>query len=62
MESHEERSGKRPRITLYRPPSRTVAVDLANLEDRYALVRGTMRKVRTLIITDMGLLSLFQCT
>ncbi|KAH9984503.1 hypothetical protein BJV77DRAFT_1090252 [Russula vinacea] len=45
-ENHEERSGKRPRITLYRPPSRSVAVDLASLENRYALVRGTMRKRR----------------
>jgi hypothetical protein len=43
----KERIGKRPRITLYRPPSRTVNVDLAGLESRYALVRSAMRKVRT---------------
>ena len=60
-ENHKERTGKRPRITLYHPPPRTVTVDLDGLEDRYALVRGTMRKVRTLIITYMGLPSLFQC-
>jgi hypothetical protein len=60
-ENHEERTGKRPRITLYRPPPRTVTVDLTGIEGRYALVRGTMRKVRTLIIIDMGLPSLFQC-
>ncbi|KAI9452751.1 hypothetical protein F5148DRAFT_497696 [Russula earlei] len=36
--------GKRPRISLYRPPPRTVTVDLAGLEGRYALVRGAMRK------------------
>ena len=60
-ENHE-RTEKRPRITLYNPPSRTVTVDLAGIESRYALVRGTMRKVRTLIIiTDTGLPSLFQC-
>jgi hypothetical protein len=61
-ENHEERSSKRPRITLYNPPSRAATVDLAGIESRYALVRGTMRKVRTLIIiTDTGLPSLFQC-
>ena len=52
--NHEERTGKRPRITLYRPPPRTVTVDLDNLEGRYTLVRGTMRKVRTLVTTDMS--------
>lgn len=51
-EDHEERTGKRPRITLYRPPPRTVTVDLDSLEGRYALVRSTMRKVRTLVTTD----------
>ncbi len=51
MENHEERAGKRPRIALYRPPPRTVTMDLGGLEDRYALVRGTMRKVRTFVIT-----------
>jgi hypothetical protein len=61
MENHEERTGKRPRITLYRPPPRTVTVDLDSLEGRYALVRGTMRKVRTLVTTDMGRPFLFQC-
>ena len=61
-ESHEERSSKRPRITLYNPPSRAATVDLAGIESRYALVRGTMRKVRTLIvITHMGHPSLFRC-
>lgn len=59
-ENHEERTGKRPRITLYRPPPRTVTVDLDSLEGRYALVRGTMRKVRTLVTTDMGHPFLFQ--
>jgi hypothetical protein len=53
-ENHEERTGKRPRITLYRPPPRTVTVDFDSLEGRYALVRGTMHKVRTLVTTDMG--------
>jgi hypothetical protein len=46
MGKHEERTGKRPRITLYRPPPHTVAVDLAGIEGRYRLVRGTLRKVR----------------
>jgi hypothetical protein len=59
-ENHEERTGKRPRITLYCPPPRTVTVDLDSLEGRYALVRGTMRKVRALVTTDMGRLFLFQ--
>ena len=36
-------------------------MDLASLENRYALVRGTMRKVRILIITDMAFPPLFQC-
>jgi len=58
-ENHE-RTGKRPRISLYRPPPRTVTVDLDSLEGRYALVRGTMRKVRTLVTTDMGRPFLFQ--
>ena len=57
MENHEK-TEKRPQITLYCPPSRTAAVDLAGIEGRYALVRGTLRKVRT---TDMGLPSPFQC-
>jgi hypothetical protein len=61
-ENHEERTEKRSRITLYNPPPRTVTVDLAGIESRYALVRGTMRKVRTfIIITDTGLPSLVQC-
>ncbi len=46
-ESREAEAGKRPRITLYRPPPRTAAIDLAGLESRYACVRSTMRKVRT---------------
>lgn len=62
MENHEERSGKRPRITLYRPPPRTATVNLDGLEGRYTLVRNTMRKVRTLVTTDMGLPFLFQRT
>jgi hypothetical protein len=49
-ENHEERARKRPRITLYRPPPRTITVDLDSLEGRYALVRGTMRKVRTFVV------------
>lgn len=59
-ENHEETTGKRPRITLYRPPPRTVTVDVDSLEGRYTLVRGTMRKVRTLVTTDMGRPFLFQ--
>lgn len=51
---------KRPRVTLYRPPPRPVTVDLESLEGRYALVRGTMRKVRTLVTTNMGCPFLFQ--
>jgi hypothetical protein len=46
MESREVEAGKRPRITLYRPPPRTAAIDLAGLESRYACVRSAMRKVR----------------
>lgn len=57
-EKHEERTEKRPRITLYNPPPRTVTLDLAGIESRYALVRGTMRKVRTFIIIITGLPSL----
>jgi len=53
-ENHEKRAGKRPRITSYRPPPRNVTVDLDSLESRYALVRSTMRKVRTLVTSDMG--------
>ncbi|KAI9444247.1 hypothetical protein H4582DRAFT_1920356, partial [Lactarius indigo] len=45
-ESHEVEAGKRPRITLYRPPPRTAAIDLAGLEGRYACVRNAMHKVR----------------
>lgn len=45
-EPHEERTEKRPRITLYRPPPRTANVDLAGIESRYACVRGAIRKVR----------------
>ena len=41
-------TGKRPRITLYRPPPRTAAIDLAGLESRYACVRSAMRKVGVL--------------
>jgi hypothetical protein len=59
-ENYEERTRKRPRITLYRPPPRTVSVDLDSLEGRYALVRSTMRKVRTLVSTDLGRPFLFQ--
>lgn len=47
MESREAEVGKRPRITLYRPPPRTAAIDLVGLESRYACVRSAMRKVRT---------------
>ena len=47
MESRGVESGRRPRITLYRPPPRTAAIDLAGLESRYACVRSAMRKVRT---------------
>jgi hypothetical protein len=47
-ESREAEAGKRPRITLYRPPPRTAAIDLAGLESRYACVRSAMRKVRAL--------------
>ena len=46
MESREVEAGKRPRITLYRPPPRTATIDLAGLENRYACVRSAMRKVR----------------
>jgi hypothetical protein len=46
MESRGVEAGKRPRITLYRPPPRTVAIDLAGLENRYACVRSALRKVR----------------
>jgi len=45
-EPHEERTEKRPRITLYHPPPRTVNVDLTGIESRYACVRGAIRKVR----------------
>jgi len=45
-ESREVEAGKRPRITLYRPPPRTAAIDLAGLESRYSCVRSAMRKVR----------------
>jgi hypothetical protein len=44
-EPHEERTEKRPRITLYRPPPRTANVDLTGIESRYACVRGAIRKV-----------------
>ena len=46
IESREVEAGKRPRITLYRPPPRTAAIDLAGLENRYSCVRSAMRKVR----------------
>ena len=59
---NEERTGKRPRITLYHPPPRTATVDLDSLEGRYTLVRSTMRKVCTLATTDMGRPFLFQRT
>jgi hypothetical protein len=52
--SHEERTEKRPRITLYRPPPRTVAIDLAGLESRYSCVRDAIRKVRAFDDHDMG--------
>lgn len=45
-EPHEERMEKRPRITLYRPPPRTVNADLTGIESRYACVRNSIRKVR----------------
>ena len=45
-EPHEERTEKRPRITLYRPPPRTVNVDLTGIESRYACIRDAIRKVR----------------
>ena len=35
-------------------------MDLDSLEGRYALVRGTMRKVRTLVPADIGRPFLFQ--
>lgn len=44
-EAHGERMEKRPRITLYRPPPRTVNVDLTGIESRYACVRDAIRKV-----------------
>ncbi|KAH8998133.1 hypothetical protein EDB92DRAFT_1838135 [Lactarius akahatsu] len=53
-ESHEVEAGKRPRITLYHPPPRTAAIDLAGLEGRYACVRSAMRKVRTPDILHLG--------
>ena len=36
MGSREAEAGKRPRITLYRPPPCTVAIDLPGLESRYS--------------------------
>ena len=54
MESRGVESGKRPRITLYRPPPRTAAIDLASLESRYACVRSAMRKVRTSDVLHPG--------
>ncbi|KAI0000666.1 hypothetical protein BJV74DRAFT_949681, partial [Russula compacta] len=45
-ETHEERTEKRPRITLYRPPPRTATADLAGIEGRYTCVRDAMRKRR----------------
>jgi len=53
-ESREVEAGKRPRITLYRPPPRTAAIDLAGLESRYACVRSAMRKVRAPDILHPG--------
>ena len=44
-ETYGERTEKRPRITLYRPPPRTVNVDLTGIESRYACVRDAIRKV-----------------
>ena len=56
-ESREVEAGKRPRITLYRPPPRTAAIDLAGLESRFACVRSAMRKVRVHPYHVSGLLS-----
>ncbi|KAI0287676.1 hypothetical protein BC826DRAFT_1188872 [Russula brevipes] len=52
-DSDEERTRKRPRITVYRPPSRTTTVDLAGLQSRYKCVRGATRKVHTLGIPTL---------
>jgi hypothetical protein len=54
MESREVEAGKRPRVTMYRPPPRTAAIDLAGLESRYACVRSAMRKVRAPDILHPG--------
>lgn len=54
MESREVEAGKRPRVTLYHPPPRTAAIDLAGLESRYACVRSAMRKVRAPDILHPG--------
>ncbi|KAN0126198.1 hypothetical protein V8E53_015300 [Lactarius tabidus] len=61
MESREVEAGKRPRITLYRPPPRTAAIDLAGLESRYACVRSAMRKRRRASAAAWGALGLPSC-
>jgi hypothetical protein len=52
-DSHEERTLKRPRITVYRPPPRTATVDLAGLQSQYKFVRGAMHNVHTLGIPTL---------
>ncbi|KAI9458890.1 hypothetical protein BJY52DRAFT_1223294 [Lactarius psammicola] len=60
-ESCEVEAGKRPRITLYRPPPRTAAIDLAGLESRYACVRSAMRKRRCASVAAWDALGLPSC-
>ncbi|KAH9055639.1 hypothetical protein EDB87DRAFT_1687962 [Lactarius vividus] len=60
-EPHEVEVGKRARITLYHPPPRTTAIDLAGLESRYACVRSAMRKRRRASAAAWDALGLPSC-
>ncbi|KAI0305225.1 hypothetical protein B0F90DRAFT_1666683 [Multifurca ochricompacta] len=53
--------GERPRVILYLPPPRVVAVDIPDIKRRYASVRGAMRKRRCASAAAWDALGLPSC-